>query len=374
MSISSTELKQANRKRVFLEIYEKKLVSKNSIVTSLNLSIPTITQNLKELENAGLITQGGYFNSTGGRPATVYKCNEKACVAIGMDLQPNNIDIASIDIYGRIIEEDSLIITFTNSDSYFRTLGWFVNRFLARSREYCPTVLGIGVAVPGIIASDGNHMLYSKVLKTSAFTLSDLVKYVEETHCYFYHNAESGAFAEIWHGRVTGSALMLILNNSLCNALILNGEVYQGSLSSGTIEHMILHNDGETCYCGKKGCVDAYCSVSGLLKMMKQDNLDEFFIDLRSGSSEAERTWNNYLEELALTIDNCRMIIACDVILSGTLQKYFIREDLEKLKSLILSKTTFKSADFNITNGVCGRNAIVIGATIPLIKNFIGTI
>ncbi len=374
MSKSSIELKQANRKKIYLEIHKNKEASKNSLQTNLNLSIPTITQNLKDLENAGLIIQAGRFNSTGGRPATVYKCNEKACVAIGIDLQPNNIEIAAIDIYGRIIKKNSLYITFTNSDSYFKSFGDFVNGFLSRTKEYYSTVLGIGVAVPGIIAPDGNHMLYSKVLKTSDFTLSDLAKYIECLPCYFYHNAESGAFAEIWHGKITGSTLMLILDNRLCNALILNGEVFQGGLSSGTIEHMLLHTNGETCYCGKKGCVDAYCSVSGLLRMMKQDNLDEFFIDLRSGSSESERIWNNYLEELALTIDNCRMIIACDVILSGTLQRYLIDKDLKKLKSLTMRKTTFKSADFNITNGVCGRNAIVIGATIPLIKQFIDSI
>nr|WP_321297337.1 ROK family protein [uncultured Sphaerochaeta sp.] len=374
MSISSAELKQANRKRVFHEIYEKKIVSKNSILSNLSLSIPTITQNLKELENDGLIIQKGFFKSTGGRPATLYKCNEKMCIAIGMDLQPNRIDIASIDIYGKIINKESLHITFTNTDPYFKKLGHFVNEFVDKSKAYCPTVLGIGVAVPGIIAPDGNHMLYSKVLKTSDFTLSDLVKYVEDSRCHFYHNAESGAFAEIWHGKITGSAFMLILNNCLCNALILNGEVYQGSLSSGTIEHMILHTGGETCYCGKRGCVDAYCSVSGLSRMMKQDNLDEFFIDLRNGNSESERIWNKYLEELALTIDNCRMIVACDVILSGTLQKYLNSEDLEKIKSLIVRKTTFKSAEFNITNGVCGSNAMVIGAAIPLINKFIDTI
>lgn len=374
MNVSSAELKQANRRKVFLEIYEKKALSKNSILTNLGLSIPTITQNLKELENEGLIIQDGCFKSTGGRPATVYKCNDKAVVAIGMDLQPNSIEIASIDIYGKIVEKDTICITFTNTESYFKTLGCFVNEFLEKCRAYCSTILGIGVAIPGIIACDGNHMLYSKVLKTSAFTLSDLTKYVVNTRYQFYHNAESGAFAEIWHGRITSSALMLILNNCLCNALILNGEVYQGSLSSGTIEHMILHTDGETCYCGKKGCVDAYCSVSGLSKKIKQDNLDEFFLDLRNGNPDSERIWYKYLEELALTIDNCRMIIACDVIISGTLQKYFTSEDFKILKSLTLSKTTFKSAEFEIKNGVCGHNAIVIGAAIPLIKDFIDNV
>ncbi|NCB72546.1 Sugar kinase of the NBD/HSP70 family, may contain an N-terminal HTH domain [Sphaerochaeta associata] len=371
MNLSSAKLKQANRKKVFLEIYEKKAISKNSILENLKLSIPTITQNLKELENEGLIIQEGYFKSTGGRPATIYKSNEKACIAIGMDLQPNSIEIASIDMYGRIIEKDSLSITFTNSDSYFKTLGSFVNEFIHRSEKHSSTVLGVGIAVPGIIASDENHMLYSQVLKTSDFTLSDLAKYIETPRCHFYHNAESGAFAEIWHGKIDGSALMLFLDNCLCNALILNGKVYQGILSSGTIEHMVLHPGGETCYCGKKGCVDAYCSASGLSRMMKQDNLDEFFIDLRNGDSEAGRIWSKYLEELALAIDNCRMIIASDVILSGMLQKYLTSEDFEILKSLSMSKTTFKNADFNITNGVCGRNAIVIGAAIPLMKEFL---
>ena len=64
-------------------------------------------------------------------------------------------------------------------------------------------------------------------------------------------------------------ALMITLDNCLCNALILNGKVYQGYLSSGTLEHMVLHPNGKQCYCGKKGCVDSYCSAASLIRMTR---------------------------------------------------------------------------------------------------------
>lgn len=376
MNFSSTVQKQEKRSNIFIEIYQNKTVSKNTIVKNLNYSLPTISQNLVALENSGLIIKEGQYQSTGGRPATVYKCNENARLAIGIDLHPSNIEIAAINIYGTIVHENSIDITFTHSDSYFRALGSFVNNFLTDvcQKSKKNNILGIGIGLPGIIAPDGNHMLYSEVLKSSEFTLTDLTQYIEDIPCYFYHNAEAGANAEIWHGKITGSALVLTLDNCLCNALILNGKVYQGDLSSGTLEHMILHTGGESCYCGKKGCVDSYCSASALRKMMRQTTLDEFFIDLRKGDKESETIWKRYLSELALAIDNCRMIIACDIILSGLLQKYLIENDISLLKSMILKNTTFKSADFNITSGNCGRKAILIGAALPLIHRFISSI
>lgn len=367
MNTSSTQLKQENKKKIYREIYTNKSVSKNTILKELNFSLPTITQNLEELEKEGLIFKEGQYQSTGGRPAAIYMLNQNARLAIGIDLHPNSIEIAAINLYGTIVKESSKYITFMHSKSYFKAFGDFVNEFLSSlqltNRE---NILGIGIGIPGIIAPDGNQMLYSEVLKTSEFTLSDLTEYIENIPIYFYHNAEASAFAEIWNGKITGSALVLTLDNCFCNALILNGKVYQGKLSSGTLEHMVLHPGGEACYCGKRGCVDSYCSASAIRRKMRQTNLDEFFIDLRNGNREAMKIWDNYLSELALTIDNCRMIIASDIILSGLIQKYITADDINVLKEKIMEITTFKSLEFNISIGNCGRKGILIGSSLPL--------
>ncbi len=375
MNISSTLLKQENKKKIYTEIYRNRTVSKNTIMKNLNFSLPTITQNLEELEKEGLITKDGQYQSTGGRPAAVYRCNPDSRLAVGIDLHPNSIEIAAVNIYGELVREDSTYITFTHSDAYFRRFGEFINSFL-NSFENTPRsrILGIGIGLPGIIAPDGNEMLYSEVLRSSEFTLSDLTKYIEEIPIHFYHNAEASAFAEIWYGKIKDSALVLTLDNCFCNALILNGKVYHGMLSSGTLEHMTLHPDGKPCYCGKKGCVDSYCSASALRKRMKQTNLDEFFIDLRNGDDDSLNIWDNYLSELALTIDNCRMIIASDIILSGLLQKYITPEDIKILKDKILTITTFKTLNFNITIGNCGRKGILIGSALPLVEQFLAEI
>lgn len=372
MNVSSTILKQENRKKIYAEIYKNRMVSKNTILKNLNFSLPTITQNLEDLEKEGLILREGRYQSTGGRPAVIYRCNENARLAIGLDLHPNSIEIAAINIYGIIVKESSMNITFTHSDSYFMMFGEFVNDFLNTICDLSGTrILGIGIGIPGIIAPDGNQMLYSEVLKSSEFTLSALTEYIKDIPIHFYHNAEASAFAEIWNGKIKDSAFVLTLDNCFCNALILNGKVYHGSLSSGTLEHMTLHPGGEPCYCGKLGCVDSYCSASAIRRKMSQTNLDEFFIDLRNGDKKSMEIWDSYLSELALTIDNCRMIIASDIILSGLLQKYITNEDIKILKEKILEITTFKSPDFNISIGSCGRKGILIGSALPLIESFL---
>ena len=57
---SAIEIKQKNRKNVFRIIYEGKKISKSEIAKRLDLSMPTITQNLSDLFDKNLI----YVNGT----------------------------------------------------------------------------------------------------------------------------------------------------------------------------------------------------------------------------------------------------------------------------------------------------------------------
>lgn len=70
---------------------------------------------------------------------------------------------------------------------------------------------------------------------------------------------------------------------------------------------MIIEPNGRQCYCGKNGCVDAYCSAQVLLKYA--DTLEIFYERLEDGDSEISNVWNSYLEHLAITISNLRMIL-----------------------------------------------------------------
>ena len=86
-AVRTPELRRSNRRSVFLEIYKKRSVSKEQIKLALGLSLPTVTQNLQELEELGLIRKQGLLSSTGGRKASAYAVVNDFRVAIGLYLQ-----------------------------------------------------------------------------------------------------------------------------------------------------------------------------------------------------------------------------------------------------------------------------------------------
>ena len=98
-AVRTTELRRSNRRSVFLEIYRNRSVSKEQIKLALGLSLPTVTQNLQELEEQGLIRKQVLLSSTGGRKANAYAVVNDFRVAIGLYLQKEAYSIEAIDLY-----------------------------------------------------------------------------------------------------------------------------------------------------------------------------------------------------------------------------------------------------------------------------------
>ena len=71
--MTTITLKKINREKVYQYIYQQKETSKLQIVQDLQMGLSTVSQNLNELENDGLISRNGYFESTGGRKAQIIK-------------------------------------------------------------------------------------------------------------------------------------------------------------------------------------------------------------------------------------------------------------------------------------------------------------
>ncbi|MDE6902244.1 MAG: ROK family protein [Lachnospiraceae bacterium] len=98
---------------------------------------------------------------------------------------------------------------------------------------------------------------------------------------------------------------------------------------------MVIVPNGRQCYCGKKGCLDAYCSAK-VLRREDEDTIERFFEDLNQGFPENIQMWDTYLEHLAVAVSNLRMAYDCDIILGGNVggnmegHMYVFEEKLKK--------------------------------------------
>ncbi len=100
MKGSSIELKKINRNNIYQLVYTEERISKAEIAKRLDISFPTVTQNLRELMEEGLVMEKGSFESTGGRKAKGICVDSDARKALGIDITKNHISAVLVNLKG----------------------------------------------------------------------------------------------------------------------------------------------------------------------------------------------------------------------------------------------------------------------------------
>ena len=370
--VTTAELKRINRSNIFNLIYAEKKIAKQDIAARLQLSLPPVTQCLFELEQMQLIEKNGHFESSGGRKPQAISCIRKSRIAFGVEVLKNQLRIVAVDIYGSIIKESQLDIAFRNTPEYYRQLSDFVNSFILSLHIANKRVLGVGIAVQGLIAPDGQSISYSTILGCTGARLESFNQNIPYP-CRLIHDSEAAAYAELWFSKDTTDAIYIALSKNLGGAVVINSALYKGQgIGSGLIEHMVIKPGGRPCYCGKKGCLETYCSADALIG--KHDNLDDFFTSLRSREPEATARWHQYLDDLSTAINTMHMVIDCDVILGGHIAPYLNENDFNELLTLAHEKCSFSEHRRYIHIGKCTHAVVATGAALLFVKEFLDSI
>ena len=289
------------------------VTSKAELAKELNLSMPTVLANVNDLLEKRLLEETGEYASTGGRKAKSIGINKSYCHAMGILITANHIEMVLVNLGDEIIKKDRIRLKFTAELSYCTEVAQKVETFLA-DEPAKETLLGIGIAIPGIIDQKERIVLKSHALGIENYSLRFLEQAVGMP-VYFENDANAAMLAE--KKQKYPNAIYLSLNHTLGGAFCIDGKLFRGqNQKAGEFGHMILVPGGRKCYCGKSGCADAYCAASVLTQDNRQ-SLDAFMEKIESGDEKIFQTWNEYLDHLAVLISNLRMAYDMDIILGG---------------------------------------------------------
>ena len=373
-----TDIKKTNLSNMFQLIYlsEKEhriKLSKDDISRKLNLSLPTITRNLRELLARNLIIDDTKLSSKGGRKAIAYSLNASARYAIGVEILKQSVTILSVDLLGDTTGRIKINMLYQNTDAYYIKLAEHMKQFVADSRIEPQRIQGIGIGIQGLISHDGSTVLYGKILNCTGLTIERISQHVDYP-CRFFHDADCVAAAEQWKRPDLQDAMILSVGEHLGGALLINGLPYHGiNGRSGTIEHTIISPNGRECYCGKKGCVEAYCSLSALEAAFGGE-VAELMISMQKGDTKAVQLWNSYLDYLALAINNFHMILNTQIIIGGSILNYLAESHLDRINELVKAHSAFPEEESNIILGSLTKDAVAIGAALSFMKEFVNSI
>jgi len=343
---STADLRRANRNRVYRFLYEaQQPQTKQSAAQALNMSMPTLNQNISELLEMGLVDDSKIADSTGGRKPHILSIIPDARFALGAEISPHHIRVLAADMELRVLGHQSLKRTFEPSEEYARGLAQDVEDFLQTLQLDCSRLLGVGIALPGLVDEEQGTLERASVLGVKRMNLKILAQYIPYP-VRFCNDASAGGFAEWWKRADLANMAYLSVGRGVGGAILINGQPYEGTnRRSGEFGHVCIHPQGKLCSCGRRGCLEAYCSTA-LLSDDQGITMERFFEQLRGADPSAACLWGDYLDDLAAGIANLHTALDCDIVLGGLLSQY-LKEWMPALKQRLKDLDPFQEeADY----------------------------
>lgn len=245
----------------------------------------------------------------------------------------------------------------------------------------------VGIACPGTCDSKAGNVPYSNNLNWKDVPLTKIMTEHLQIPCALANDADGAALGEVIAGAAKGknNAVMLTLGTGVGGGVILNGRIFTGALLGGCeLGHMLLKKGGRRCTCGRRGCLEAYASASGMIRTAKKNmekyphsvlwkmcggktdglNAKMIYDACKQGDRAAAKTVENFNECLSEGIANVVNVFRPEVVIIGggvSAQGEYLLDALKKR----VGKLCFGGENGQLPEIVCaklGNDAGIIGA------------
>lgn len=195
--------------------------------------------------------------------------------SIGIDLGGTNIAVGIVTEDGNIVKKTS---TPTRAErpfeEIFADMARCIHSLLKETAIAVEEIKSIGIGTPGCLDPKKGMLIFAGNFKHGTLVnYRELMKKHFDLPVYIGNDANAAALAEARVGAAKGaeSAVMVTLGTGVGGGIVLDGKIYEGFLSSaGELGHIVIVHDGEQCTCGRKGCWEAYASVTALVRQTKE--------------------------------------------------------------------------------------------------------
>ena len=191
----------------------------------------------------------------------------------GVDLGGTTVKIAYFDTRGNMLDKWEIpTVTENNGAQILPDIAASIKGYLEEKKIGREEIIGIGIGVPGPVNGKGvvNRCIN---LGWGVFNVNDVLGELTGFPVRAGNDATVAALGECWKGSGQGTENMVFttLGTGVGGGIVVGGNVVHGAHGAGAeIGHMVLNREEtEVCNCGKRGCVEQYCSATGIVRLAK---------------------------------------------------------------------------------------------------------
>jgi len=239
---------------------------------------------------------------------------------IGIDLGGTKTEGILLDEKLEVIERKRLP---TNQQEGYSSIVNLIKNLVDDLKQKTDDSVSIGICTPGalskqsgVIKNSNTQCLIGKDIKNDLENvLKQKVSIENDANCFTLAESKLGSAKNF--DMVFG----VIMGTGVGGGIVIKQQIHNGRTNiAGEWGHHCIKPEGNSCYCGKRGCVETYLSGPALEKRWndlsgKRQTISEI---LQNSEESMFATWKNeLLENFALALGNVIDILDPDAIVLG---------------------------------------------------------
>ncbi len=262
-------MQKMNRLKVLNLVRRNQDIARPAIAEQTGLSLSSITNITAYLLEEGLLEECGTEPAERvGRKSTLLRFRTEAYGLVIASLNENRAEVSYTDLEGKIQSYDTVEIVGLSPERVITRLEEHINTLLDKYGK--ENTLAIGVIFSGLVL-DGSRFVLSSSMKWKKVDIKKSLEADTGLPVYVENISRSKA---IWysstHDRDEKNMLFVDLENGIGAVQVCRGAINRSLL--GEIGHTTVEKDGEPCFCGNKGCLEAMCSVNRLIRLYEEQS------------------------------------------------------------------------------------------------------
>ncbi|MCK9179395.1 MAG: ROK family protein [Bacteroides sp.] len=193
---------------------------------------------------------------------------------VGVDIGGTNTVFGIVDARGNIISSAAI------KTKCCETIEEYVDKLcdnllpLIIAQGGVDKIKGIGIGAPNGNYYKGTIEFAPNLPWKGVIPLAALIEDKLSIPTVLTNDANAAAVGEMTYGVARGMKdfIMITLGTGVGSGIVINGQmVYGHDGFAGELGHVIVRRDnGRICGCGRKGCLEAYCSATGLARTARE--------------------------------------------------------------------------------------------------------
>lgn len=310
---------------------------------------------------------------------------------LGIDIGGTTIKVGLILPTGKLLARETIDTPKDISPQKARVLASTILNLVGE--DEVNHIEAIGITVPGIVDDENNVRMAPNVDLNLPALLQELHSNFPLATLAVLNDANAAALGEQKFGAGGGTHHMVFitLGTGVGGGIIVDGNLVLGRCgATGEIGHITVDENGKSCGCGRRGCLELYCSSRGIVDLYKkayEGNANStsdplvfkhdaeakpVFDAAREGNEAAKIALDNMARYLASALATMACVLDCDAfVIGGGLSASF--DLLEPtLIAHYQSMALPAQADISIRKAQLGNDAGMLGAAVYALEKTLG--